>query len=65
MENIEENSEKIGRIWKIWKKGKLNSKMLWKLCKKNKLNCEMIWKTEKKIVKRYGKYGRMASRIVK
>ena len=39
--------------------------MLWKLCKKNKLNCQMIQKTEKNIVKRYGKYGRMASRIVK
>jgi hypothetical protein len=31
MENIEENSEKIGKIWKIWKKRKLNSEMLWKL----------------------------------
>jgi hypothetical protein len=31
-------------IWKIWKKGKLNSEKIWK-----------IWK---KIVKRYGKYGR-------
>jgi hypothetical protein len=30
-------------IWKIWKKGKLNSEKIWK-----------IWK---KIVKRYGKYG--------
>jgi hypothetical protein len=29
------------------------------------LNCQMIWKTEKKIVKRYGKYGRKASWIVK
>jgi hypothetical protein len=26
--------------------------------------CEMIWKIWKKIVKRYGKYGRKASRIV-
>ena len=31
-------------IWKIWKKGKSNS--------------EKIWKIDKKIVKRYGKYGR-------
>jgi hypothetical protein len=31
-------------IWKIWKKGKLNS--------------EKIWKIQKKIVKRYEKYGR-------
>jgi hypothetical protein len=57
---MEENSEKIGRIWKIWKKSKLNSEMLCKLGKKDKLNCEMIWKTEKKIVKRYGKYERKA-----
>jgi hypothetical protein len=27
-------------------------------------NCEMIRKIQKKIVKRYGKYGRKASRIV-
>ena len=39
MENMDENSEKI---WKIWKKSKLNSEKIWK-----------IWK---KIVKRYGKY---------
>jgi hypothetical protein len=38
LENTEENCEKI---WKIWKKGKLNS--------------EKIWKIQKKIVKRYGK----------
>jgi hypothetical protein len=31
-------------IWKIWKKGKLNS--------------EKIWKIQKKIVKGYEKYGR-------
>ena len=41
MENIEENSEKI---WKLWKKDKLNS--------------EKILKIQKKIVKWYGKYGR-------
>jgi hypothetical protein len=28
-------------------------------------NCEMIWKIWKKIVIRYGNYGRKASRIVK
>jgi hypothetical protein len=27
-------------------------------------NSEKIWKIQKKIVKRYGKYGRKASRIV-
>jgi hypothetical protein len=41
---MEENSEKI---WKIWKKDKLNS--------------DKIWKIRKKIVKRYGKYGRNPS----
>jgi hypothetical protein len=41
LDNTEENCE---MIWKIWKKGKLNSEMTWK-----------IWK---KIVKRYEKYGR-------
>ena len=41
---MEENSEKI---WKIWKKSKLNSEMIWK-----------IWK---KIVKRFGKYRRKVS----
>jgi hypothetical protein len=29
-----------------------------------KENSEKIWKIQKKIVKRYGKYGRKASRIV-
>jgi hypothetical protein len=41
MENTEENSQKI---WKLWKKVKLNS--------------EKISKIQKKIVKRYEKYGR-------
>jgi hypothetical protein len=31
MENMDENSEKIGKIWKIWKKSRLNSEMVWKL----------------------------------
>ena len=34
-------------IWKIWKNGKANS--------------EKNWKIQKKIVKRYQKYGRKAS----
>jgi hypothetical protein len=55
MENTEENSEKI---WKIWKKRKLNSDKIWKVLKKDKLNSEKIWKIQKKIVKRYGKYRR-------
>ena len=32
MENTEENSEKI---WKIWKKTKSNCEMIWKIRKKN------------------------------
>ena len=59
---MEENSE---MIWKIWKKSRLNGEMIWKIWKKkSQLNSERIWKIQKKIVKRYGKYGRKASRIV-
>jgi hypothetical protein len=36
------------KIWKIWKKSKLNSEEIWK---KSKLNSEMIGKI-------WGKYGR-------
>ena len=39
MENMEENSEKI---WKLWKKDKLNSEKIWTIWKKSKLNCEKI-----------------------
>ena len=31
MENMEENSE---QIWKIWKRDKLNGEMIWKIWKK-------------------------------
>jgi hypothetical protein len=48
LENRKENYE---MIWKIWKRGKLNS--------------ERIWIIQNKIVKRYGNYGRKAGRIVK
>ena len=41
MENTEENSKKIG---KIWKKGKLNREKILKLWKKSKLNSEKIRK---------------------
>jgi hypothetical protein len=41
MESVEENSEKI---WKMWKKSKLKYEMILKIWKKNKLKCEMIWK---------------------
>ena len=37
-------------IWKIWKKGKLNSDKIWTIWKKGKLNSEMIWKIRKKNV---------------
>jgi hypothetical protein len=32
--------------------------MIWKIRKKCKSNSEKMWKIDKKIVKRYGKYGR-------
>jgi hypothetical protein len=32
--------ENIGKIGKIWKKGKLNSEKIWKLRKKSKFNSE-------------------------
>jgi hypothetical protein len=35
--------------------------MIWKIRKKSQLNSENIWKIQKKIVKRYGKYGKKAS----
>ena len=41
MENIEEDNEKI---WKIWKKSKFNRKKLWKIWKKGKSNSDKIWK---------------------
>ena len=39
--------------------------MIWKILKKGKLNSEKICKILKKIMKRYGDYGRKVSRIVK
>ena len=45
-------------IWKIWKKSRLNCEMIWKIWKQSKLNNGNIWKIQKKIVKRYEKYGR-------
>jgi hypothetical protein len=37
---------------------KENCEMIGKIWKKHKLNSEKIWKIQKKIVKRYEKYGR-------
>jgi hypothetical protein len=34
------NSEKI---WKMWKKSKLNGEKIWKIWKKSKLKCEMVF----------------------
>jgi hypothetical protein len=45
---LQENCEKIG---KLWKKGKLNNEKIWKIWKKPKLNRDKIWKIQKKIVK--------------
>ena len=38
-----------------------NREMIWKISKKGKLNSEKIWKIQKKIVKRFGNYGRKVS----
>jgi hypothetical protein len=43
MENMEENSEKIGNIWK---KYKLKSEKIWEIWKESKLNSEKIWKIQ-------------------
>ena len=48
-------------IWKIWKKSKLNSDKIWKIWSKGKWNSEKKWKISKKIVIRYGQYGRKES----
>ena len=48
-------------IEKIWKK----CDKIWKVWKKSHLNSEMIWKIQKKIVKRYGKYGRKEGKDIK
>ena len=51
--------KKCDKIWKVWKKNKLNNEKLWKIWKTSQLNSEMIWKIQKKIVKRQGKYERI------
>ena len=38
-----------------------NSEKIQQIWEKSKLNSEKIWKIQKKIVKRYGKYGRKVS----
>ena len=57
MKNMEENCEKI---WKIWKKSNLKCEMICKIWKKGKSNSHEIWKICK-IVKRYEKDGRKPS----
>ena len=42
---MEENSEKIG---KIWKKSKLKSEKIWEIWKESKLNSEKVGKIQKK-----------------
>ena len=44
--NMEERQ--VEKIWKMWRKGKLNSEKIWKMQKKSRLNCEKIWKLWKK-----------------
>ena len=45
---IVERYGQCGMIWKIWKKGKLNSGKIWKIQNKIKLNSEKILKIGKK-----------------
>jgi hypothetical protein len=33
---------KSDKIWKAWKKGKLNSEMIWKIWKKSQVNSESM-----------------------
>jgi hypothetical protein len=40
--NLENTAENCKKIWKIWKKSRLNSEMIWEIWKKGKLKCEMI-----------------------
>ena len=42
LENTEENSDKIGKIWKKERKNQLNSEKILKIWKKSHLNSEMI-----------------------
>jgi len=65
MEISEENCE---MIWKVWKKSKLKCEKIWKIGRKLRKdmenmegNSEQISKIQKKIVKRYGNYGRKVS----
>jgi hypothetical protein len=58
MENMEENCEKIG---KIWKKSKLKCEKIWKIWRKCKLNSEKIWKISHINVNIYDKTARVYS----
>jgi hypothetical protein len=55
MENMEENSE---MIWKIWKKSQLNREKIWKIQKKI---VKRYGRKASRIVIRYEKYGRKES----
>ena len=46
MENMEENSERIGNIWK---KEKLKSEKIWEIWKESKLNSEKIGEIQKSV----------------
>jgi hypothetical protein len=53
------------KMWKIWEKTKLNSEKIWKIQKKPKLNCEMIWKIWKKGKLKCEKIWKIQKKIVK
>jgi hypothetical protein len=70
---------KYEMIWKIWKKGKLNSEKMWKIWKKvgwmvkwhgkygkkSQVKCEMIWKLWKKSKLNSDKIWKIQKKIVK
>ena len=62
MEITEENS---GKIWKLWKKDKLNNEKIWKMQKKIVKWYEIYGRKVGWIVKWYGKYGRKEGKYMK
>ena len=63
MDNTEGTQLNCEMIWKLWKKGKLKCEMIWKIWMTSRLNSGKIWKIQKKIVKRYEKYGKYGRKV--
>jgi hypothetical protein len=62
MENMEKGKLNSEMIWKIWKisvsHNYIHRDLLLLIRRRRHSPSEMIWKIQKKIVKRYEKYGR-------